>query len=386
MHRLSISGPTLHAYYLTEMMSNGFETIIVSGQLTNGEASPDHILSKFSKPVKYLLEMEREINWRKDWKTLVELRKIIRQYQPHIVHTHAAKAGALGRIAAMLEGVPIRIHTYHGHVFHSYFGKAKTAFYKNFERLLAKISTGIVVISPAQYEEIVNRYRICKPSQTHVIPLGFDFTRFSDPCGKKRAAFRREFDLDDDTVALCIAGRLTAIKNHRFFLQAVAQLLKVAGKPVKAFIVGDGELKEDLLSYCGQLGLDTGVGKTICFTSWRYDMESVFNGIDICCLSSLNEGTPVTAIESMYCGKPVVSTRVGGVPDVVVDEETGFLVAVDDLSGYVTQLSALVNSVHLRAEMGEKARQSAERYDVKYLIKHIEDLYYKLLLHKGIKT
>lgn len=389
MHRLSISGPTLHAYYLSEYLDDHFVTKILSGQLAPGEASPDFILDKMKVPVQYLNEMEREINFLKDFKTLNEIRKIIREFKPHIVHTHAAKSGALGRVAAWLEGVPVIIHTYHGHVFHSYFGFAKTQFFIALEKMLSRITSGIITISQEQYNEIVGKLNVTPARKTRVIPLGFDFARFDDADGSKRAAFRKEFGLSDTDIAICLAGRITAIKNHKMFLDAVKQIFKVYPKNVFAFIVGDGELKDELIEQCHQLGLQLGKNKdqnsAVIFTSWRTDIPKVFNGIDICCLTSLNEGTPVTAIEAMYCKKPVVSTLVGGVPDVVAHGKSGILTPSQNITEFAKAVITLIENVHLRTQMGEEAKKSAAEFGVQRLVKNISDLYMHLIEEKAIK-
>lgn len=389
MHRLSISGPTLHAYFLSEHLDSRFHTKILSGQLSHGEASPEFILRKMKFPVEYLDSMEREINFLKDWRSLQEIRKIIRTYKPHIVHTHAAKSGALGRIAAWLEGVPIIVHTYHGHVFHSYFGFLKTKFFIGLEKMLSRISNGIITISERQFSEIVNDLRVTPPKITHVIPLGFDFDRFEDEGGKKRMAFRQEFGLGEDEIALCLAGRITAIKNHQMFLESLKQVFKLYPKGVFAFIVGDGELREALESFCKMNDLPIGISderkSAVVFTSWRSDMPEVFNGIDICCLTSLNEGTPVTAIEAMFCQKPVVSTDVGGVADVVEDGKSGILTPSQDPSAFSNAIITLIENLPLRRQMGIAARKKAQEFDVKKLIKSITELYDLLLEKKGIK-
>lgn len=388
MHRLSISGPSLHAYYLSEYLDERFHTKILSGQLTEGEASPDYILEKMKAPVHYLLSMEREINLLKDYKTLIEIRKIIRTYKPHIVHTHAAKSGALGRIAAWLEGVPVIVHTYHGHVFHSYFGRAKTLFFILLERMLSRISSRIITISNQQFNEIVHELRVTPKVKTRIIPLGFDFSRFDDPDGTKRASFRNEFGLSEKDIAICLAGRITAIKNHEMFIEALKIIFNTYPHHIYAFIVGDGELKSRLIEICNQSGIQIGITEdkksAIVFTSWRSDMPEVFNGIDINCLTSLNEGTPVTAIEGMYCKKPIVSTRVGGVPDLVANGKSGILTPSRNSAAFAEAVISLIANEDLRQKMGEEARKSAYDFGVEKLITNISGLYMELIEKKGI--
>lgn len=386
MNRLSIGGPTLHAYFLSEHLGDNFETRILSGRLAHGESAPEELLQKMKAPITYISTMEREVGIWKDLKALREIRKIIRDYKPDIVHTHASKSGAIGRIAAWLEGVPVILHTYHGHVFHSYFGKAKTRFFISIERLLAKISSGIIAISKRQFEEIAHHFKIAPESKFQVIPLGFDFTRFSDQLGEKRNAFRGEFGLTENDLALCIAGRVTAIKNHKMFLDALVPVFSRHSRGVYAFVVGDGELKEELIQYCAEKGLlvtGSATGKSaVIFTSWRSDMENVFNGIDISCLTSLNEGTPVAAIESMYCGKPVVSTNVGGVSDVIEDGVSGILTPTNQPLPFANALFKLIENEGFRKKIGENGRKAAEQFSIEKLVSGLSSLYLKLIKEK----
>lgn len=383
MHRLSISGPTLHAYFLSEHMDDSFETRILSGKLANGETAPEELLQKMKAPVTYISSMERELGLWNDLKALREIRKIIREYKPDIVHTHAAKSGALGRVAAWIENVPVIIHTYHGHVFHSYFGRVKTFIFISIERFLARISSSIITISNQQFDEIAHQFKIAPVSKFNIIPLGFDFSRFRDENGLKRHSFRKEFGMSDGDIALCIAGRITAIKNHKMFFKALVRVFSQHEKGVYAFVVGDGEMKDELISFCSEKGLPvtgTATGKSsVIFTSWRSDMENVFNGIDICCLTSLNEGTPVTAIEAMYCKKPVVSTRVGGVPDVVEDGVSGILTPSNEAEPFANALLNLIENEKVRYKIGENARRGAENFSIEKLVSELSGLFLKLI-------
>ena len=179
MHRVNVGGPTYHAAYLTKHLNNNnFETLLVSGNLNIGEKSGEYILKELGVKVNYIKNMYRPINLKKDLRAYYELRKIIKKYKPHIVHTHAAKSGALGRLAAIHEKTPIIIHTFHGHVFHSYFGVLKTNIYLYIERYLAKKSTKIIAISELQKNELVNEFNICSNNKINVVPLGFDLNKF----------------------------------------------------------------------------------------------------------------------------------------------------------------------------------------------------------------
>jgi glycosyltransferase involved in cell wall biosynthesis len=218
------------------------------------------------------------------------------------VHTHAAKPGAIGRLAASAMNVPAIVHTFHGHVFHSYFNTLKTNLFINTERYLARRSHAIVAISRQQKKELAEDFKIAPPEKFHVIPLGFDLDRFCTDQEEKRAAFRSEFDLAEDEIAIGIIGRLVPVKNHYLFLKAIAHVLQSSNKKIKAFIIGDGETRADLENIAAQADIkfstetDDLHPHPLVFTSWRRDVDVINAGLDIVALTSFNEGTPVSLI------------------------------------------------------------------------------------------
>ena len=255
--------------------------------------------------------------------------------KPDIVHTHAAKAGALGRLAAHNLGVPVILHTFHGHVFHSYFGKLKTRLFIEIERFLARRSTRIIAISNIQRKELADTYKIAPFEKFSVVPLGFDLDRFQEDIESKRADFRDRYKVKEDEVAIGIIGRLVPIKNHPMFLRAIAELRKEVTN-ARIFIIGDGEERSLVEEYCGELGLEFGDAtdpKWLTFTSWIKEVDWAIAGLDIVALSSFNEGTPVSLIEAQAGGKPVVSTNVGGIEDIMKIDGSGYLVESDDHVG-----------------------------------------------------
>ncbi|NNE56037.1 MAG: glycosyltransferase, partial [Flavobacteriales bacterium] len=267
---------------------------------------------------------------------LLQLKAIIREFDPDIVHTHASKAGALGRVAAFQCGVKTVVHTFHGNVFEHYFGRTKSMLYKGVERYLAKKSSGIVAISKQQKLDLVERHTICGADKVKIIPLGFDLANFGADHDRKREAARSRFSLDLDTIAVGIIGRLVPIKGHRLFLKALATAVD-QGKKVRAIVVGDGELKEDLTNYSLELGL--ALEKDIIFHSWEKQVEEILPAFDLVALSSLREGTPVSLIEAQAAGIPVLSTRVGGVED-IVSPGAGWVVDRDEFVDTFIRLSS----------------------------------------------
>ncbi|MCY7410864.1 MAG: glycosyltransferase, partial [Chitinophagales bacterium] len=244
INRLNLGGPTFNAAYLTKFLAPEFETLLVAGMIDESEASSEFVLHEMDLHPVYIPEMYREINLVRDTQAYFKLKKIIRDFKPHIVHTHAAKAGALGRMAADACKVQVIIHTFHGHVFHSYFSPLKTNAFINIERRLAKKSSKIIAISESQKKELSEVYKICEPEKIEIVPLGFDLRKFSEHRNAKRKKFRTHYLIDDDEIVISIVGRLVPVKNHALFLRSIKNILEGTSKKIRAFIIGDGESRE----------------------------------------------------------------------------------------------------------------------------------------------
>jgi glycosyltransferase involved in cell wall biosynthesis len=362
-----------------------------------------------------LPEMSREIS-PKDAAAIWKLYRLFRRLRPDIVHTHTAKAGTVGRVAGLLYkwltpsalmGRPRAcrfVHTYHGHVFHSYYGAAKTKLFLAVERALARLATDlIVVISPQQLEEIHGRFGVGRATQFRIVPLGLDAAIFADSRARRRTARERlGVAREDDTLLVGIVGRLTEIKNHRLFLEAAA-LLKArlsarrenggdtaAAPHVRFVVVGDGHLRLDLETHACALGL----ADDVIFTGTLDDPENFYAALDIVALTSLNEGTPLTLIEAMASERAVVATAVGGVVDLLGGVEAselrrpgawrlcerGVQVEPGDAEGFSRAVEHLVDHGELRASMGERGRAFAEKnYSKERLVEDVLRLYENLL-------
>jgi glycosyltransferase involved in cell wall biosynthesis len=380
INRFNIGGPTYNATFLTRFLSDEFETLLIGGLPEKGESDSLHILEEYGVEPILLPEMKRKPNFLSDRKALNKIKEIIAEYKPDIVHTHASKAGALGRKAALDMKVPVVVHTFHGHVFHSYFGKVKTELYKFIERKLAQKSTGIIAISDLQKNELVNTYKIASENKVNVIPLGFDLQKFNQNLSEKRKIVREKFQLSKDQVAVAIIGRLAPIKNHALFLETVALLQKETEKKLVFFIVGDGELRDEIAQKVAELSKK---GVDIRMTSWIKDINEFNAGMDIICLTSNNEGTPVSIIEAQASQVPIVSTNVGGVQNVMIDNETGFIVPKNNARIFADKLLVLLENEALRNEMGQKGWSFVkERFHFERLVKDMEHYYKELLTKK----
>lgn len=388
INRLNVGGPTYNVAYLSRYIDPSYTTEVLAGYKEPDEASSEYILQELGVPYQYVPGMHRSLNAKNDLRAYRFIRDEIARMQPDIVHTHAAKAGALGRLAAHhARKRPKIVHTYHGNVFDGYFSPLKSKIFLAIERYLCRKSDAIIAISETQKRDLVDKYRIAPAEKIHVIRLGFDLAKFNTNMDEKRAAFRKEFDLQEDTVAISIVGRLAPVKNHRLFVDAIAALFRQQPHAnVKAFIVGDGELFAPIVEQVRAHGLSFSApgmdnrDAQVIFTSWRKDIDTVNAGSDIVALSSVNEGTPVSIIEALASGKPVLCTDVGGIRDIIEDGVTG-IISPQDAGEFSSRLITLVNDASLRERIAKKGRaKTLENYSYGRLVRDVEALYAQLLI------
>ena len=378
INRFNLGGPTYNAGLLTKYLSDEYETILVGGNHEESEGSSMHIVEHLGLEPVIIPEMQRSVNPKNDRIAYNKIQKIIQDFKPDIVHTHASKAGALGRKAAFSAKIPQIYHTFHGHVFHSYFGSLKTNLYKNIERRLAKKSTNIIAISELQKKELSEIHRICPAEKIKVIPLGFDLTSFYTNTEAKRKEFRSKWNIKENEVAIGIVGRIVPIKDHVFFIHVIEQVLKKTSKKIRVFIVGDGEERVNIQALISKKKLSYSSNSTPAlfqFTSWMKNVDEVNAGMDIICLTSKNEGTPVSLIEAQASGNPVVSTNVGGIENVISADETGYLSDVGDLEQFTINLLKLIENEGIRNNMSNKGRERSTHYSFENLISNIKSLY-----------
>jgi glycosyltransferase involved in cell wall biosynthesis len=378
--RLNVGGPSLHVTALTAGLDRSrFESTLVIGTENPGEGSMlDLAEGRGITPV-LIPEMVGEAQLKgRDVKALARLYRLMREQRPHIVHTHTAKAGFLGRVAARLARVPVIVHTYHGHVLHGYYSNTKTQLLRRMERGLARITDRLVAVSEQVKRDLV-RYRIAGADRIEVVPLGLDLQPFLESA-HLRGEFRRERELTSTTPLIGIVGRIFPIKNHRLFLDAAAGV--VAAEPGARFVVvGDGTLREAMEQHAHKLG----IRYRVIFTGWRRDLAQIYADLDVLVVSSDNEGTPVSAIEAMAAARPVVATRVGGLPDLIVDGKTGRLVPPRDPAALRDAVLELLRDPSYARAIGETARAGVrERFATGRLLRDVEALYTALLVEKGV--
>ncbi|RFC55525.1 glycosyltransferase [Brumimicrobium aurantiacum] len=380
INRFNIGGPTFNATFLTKFLGDEFETTLIGGVPDEGEKDSHHILKQYGIEPIIIPEIQRNLDPKKDFAAYKKIKEILKEIQPDIVHTHASKAGFVGRAAAISLNIPVVLHTFHGHVFHSYFGKAKTQLFKSIERYLARKSSGIIAISNLQKQELGEIHKIAPLDRIKVIPLGFDLAKFYENKQKNRKIIRAQYNIADDEVAIAIVGRLAPVKDHAYFLEVIENLLQQTKTKVKVFIVGDGSEKAIIQERVDEINAN--YPETITMTSWILDIAQFNQGMDIMCLTSKNEGTPVSVIEAQASGLSVVSTDVGGVRDILADGQAGFVINRKNIKEYTDKLRLLVEDSSLREKFSIFGQNN-----VKYKFSYhrlVDDMrkHYKSLLNK----
>ncbi len=372
--RLNVGGPAIHVTLLTEHLNNAdFETQLVCGTIEEGEGDMSYYAEAHGVTPLIVDELSRSLNPLRDIATIFKLYRIMRAYKPHIVHTHTAKAGFVGRWAAKLAGVPVIVHTFHGHVFSGYFSPAKTRFFILLEQLTARISDTIITLTQSLRRELADDYKIARKERITVLPLGLDLQPFADT-PRKSGMFRQAWGIPADAPLIGIVGRFVPVKNHALFLEAAAKIRAV--RPNARFVmIGDGELRTDIEAQINTLGLRDAVT----LTGWQRDLTTAYADMDVFVISSVNEGTPVTVIEALSNGCPVVATRVGGLADLLDGGAFGMLVPSGDSQALAAAVLATLDS-----PPDTRAAQAAmlSRYGIDILTRDLANLYRALLTQK----
>ncbi len=415
--RLNIGGPAIHLAFLTHGLDPArFESTLITGKVSPEEGDMGYLFEPLDERVVMIPELQRELRPAQDVKSLFRVLKILKQENPSILHTHTAKAGAIGRIAVFIHKLIRRrnvrvVHTFHGHVFRGYFGKLKSLFLVWTERLLARITDVIVVVSDSQKNELCSDYSIGSDSKFRTVKLGFDLGPFFS-AGRLKGQFRQSLDIDSETILVGIVGRLVPIKNHKMFLRSARIFLdNNPDVSTRFLIIGDGELRNDLTAFCELQGLSD----YVTFCGWKRDLQEVYADLDILCLTSINEGTPVSIIEAMAASVPVISTDAGGVrdllgsptrPSLLADPpagqsesarstsgqvsgisqdpfqvcERGILCQQDDAEAFAEGLEYVIRNRDIWEEISNSARSFVTNiYSKERLLRDIESVYLELL-------
>jgi glycosyltransferase involved in cell wall biosynthesis len=381
--RLNMGGPALHVAYLSAgLRSRGYETTLVAGSLARGEESMSFVADSLGVPVVTIEQLHREISPVRDALAVVRLARLLRTVRPQILHTHTAKAGAIGRFAVLLATgarPPIVVHTFHGHVLRGYFGPLRTRLFRLLERWLARVTTALIAVSPEVRDDLV-ALGVAPAEKFTVIRLGIELDERIGESAARRAEMRRLLGIPRERFTVGWIGRMTAVKRTDDVLLAFKRLREL-GVDACLCMVGDGPDRDHVEQRASELG----IARDCLFLGYQEDVAPFYGAFDAVVLPSGNEGTPVSAIEALAGGRPVVATRVGGVPDVIRDGVDGFLVDPGDVEQLAARLAELAGDPALRERLGAKGRAHVvPRYSVERLLDDVDRLYRSLLEENGL--
>lgn len=376
--RLAVGGSTIQAISLPRLLEPRYQTTLVTGVEGPREGEMHHLARALGVQPVVVPSLHRELG-AGDIRAVREVVGILRRERPAILHTHSAKAGAVGRIAALLAGrsrPPVIVHTFHGHVLEGYFSPFRSAFFRSMERSLAKVTTRLIAVSEEVRRDLI-RLKIAEGDRIEVVPLGFDLERFAVPDGEReklRESLRSELSIPLDRRVVTFVGRIVPIKRLDRFL-AIAHRLRQR-EDVHFLIVGDGELRPQLESSETARALDD----RVTWTGFRRDLVAIYCASDVVALTSDNEGSPVSLIEAQAAGVPVVTTDVGGARDVVEDRVNGRVLDPGDESGMADAITEILGDPDLASRFAVAGRtNSLSRFTLARLVRDIDDLYTRLL-------
>ncbi|MDE2127235.1 MAG: glycosyltransferase [Armatimonadetes bacterium] len=370
--RLNVGGPAINVILLTARLDPArYHSLLTAGTVSKSEGDMAYLAELAGVEPIIVTGLGRELSLTRDSATLIRLARLLRVLRPDVVHTHTAKAGTLGRIAArmVLPRSTRVIHTFHGHVFHSYFGRNKTRIFLAIERWLAKRTDLLIAVSETTRRELIE-LRVAPPERICTVELGIDLAPLQ-ACSSLKGQLKAELKLPADSVLVGLVCRLVPVKAVDIFIRAAAEL-RDQWPQVYFAVIGDGELRAPLEALASSLGLD---GRLL-FTGFRRDLPRVYADLDIVALTSRNEGLPTSLVEAMAAGCIVVATRVGGVPDLIEDGVTGYLVEPGDYARYAERMAQSLQEQAKWPAMRAGARKCASaRFGLERLLRQMAGIY-----------
>jgi glycosyltransferase involved in cell wall biosynthesis len=375
--RLDMGGSAQNTLLTCKELSGKYKTILVHGLSHESKMSArekqiveNGIEKAKKKGVKVIAlpAMVRCISPFKDLKTLLSIVWLIFTERPDIVHTHSSKAGILGRVAARICFVPKIIHTPHGHVFYGHFGALASRIFLWVEKLFARLTDRMVALTDGEMDDYI-KLSVCSPEKLLKIHSGVDVKLFKQSNGNM-VKKRRSLGLDQNVKVVGFVGWLLPIKGPMYLLKAM-DYVWLSYPETTLVIVGKGDLDMDLRAQAQQLKANGRVK----FLGWREDINEIMPVFDVLVLPSLNEGMGRVLVEAMAVGKPVVASRVGGIPDLVLDGETGYLVPPADEKALADGIKMLLDDPGKAWEIGQNGKKRCEQFSIEAMIDKLADLY-----------
>lgn len=358
---------------VTGLDKNNYDVTLMGGTVTDPKQDRRRQIEESGISYIFIPELIRNIRPIKDIKALFKIYRILRKEKFDIVHTHTSKAGLLGRLAAKLTGVPIIIHTPHGHVFFGYFGPFKTRIFIFLEKLASFISDKIVALTNREKEDYV-LFKIADEDKFVVICSGVELERFKELPSKEKQNFKKELGIQENSLIVGTVGRLVPVKGAEFLIEAAKHI--IPKYPDTLFIfTGDDYLRHDLEKKAYELG----IRENIIFLGWRDDVARILSIYDVFVLPSLNEGMGRALVEAMALEKPIVASNVGGIPDLVIHGKNGYLVPSKNPVNLAKHIQILLEDKGKRESMGQEGKNIAMNFSAEKMVKNITKLYEQLL-------
>ncbi len=379
LSRINVGGPSFHVINLCKGMAGmGYETVLAVGNPQSVEGSMIDQAINNGIRVEVVKGLTGRISLFNDFKAFLGIVRLVIKYKPDIVHTHTTKVGILGRLAAVFCGVPVILHTFHGHIFSGYFSEKVSSAIACLERLLARFTDKIVTLSPDLKKEIAERLSPISKDKIAVIPLGLELEKFRR-FERKKGNIRKSLGISPDAFLIGIVARLVPVKNHLRLIEVFGKVLE--RKPdAHLIIVGDGEMRQEIEGKIESLNLEQNVS----MLGIRKDIEEVYSDLDLLVLLSKNEGTPVVLIEALAAGCPVAATSVGGVIDLLNGGAYGNIIPTDN-DKFADSLCEAIEASRLRMDPDPNLRDEiCSRYSVKRLANNMDKCYKTLLNSRGL--
>ncbi len=350
-----------------------YDVTLMSGPVQDPSQERRTQVEENGIPYIHIPVLFRNINVISDAIALVKIRRFLAKTKFDVVHTHTSKAGLLGRFAARFAGVPVVVHTPHGHVFFGYFGPLKTKIFILLEKLANRMTDRIVALTHREKADYIS-YRTCPEEKITVIHSGVELNKFQEYTPSTKAKLKKEIGLPENSFVVGTAGRLVPVKGPEYLIETSRTIIPKHPNTYFLF-AGDGPLKEAL----HKKAKETGGEKNILFLGWRDDIAHILSIFDIFCLPSLNEGMGRVLVEAMALGIPIVASDVGGIPDLVTHGKNGFLVPPKNPAGLAKHIQILIEDEEKRKKMGEAGKKMAPGFSHDTMVKNIAELYEELL-------
>jgi glycosyltransferase involved in cell wall biosynthesis len=374
--RLNVGGAARSVIELAaEERRRMHDVVVVAGSLAPGEDSMEYLAVERGVPVLSLPSLQRELSPRQDARAIRSLRRLLRERRPHVLHTHTAKAGATGRLAALLTGdarPPAIVHTFHGHVLSGYFSPGRERIFQLVERALAGRTSTLIAVSEEVRDDLVG-FGVARAERFAVVPYGFELSTLGGE--ERRAALRAELGIGDGAFVVGFAGRLTPIKRPLDLVRTLAEL-RAGGIDASLIVVGDGPERPRAEGLASAMG----IAGHCRFLGYRRDIEPWYSAFDAFLLVSQNEGAPVVAIEALAAGRPVVATNAGGTRTIVKHGLSGFLAPIGDTAALAAHLATLARDPDLAERLAAYGAADVRvRFSLERMAADVEALYRKAL-------